>query len=47
MDLSHIASLVFFPLLLTVFGVIFLAAIGKSIGIRYVYMQVLLATFEV
>ena len=36
------------PLLfLMVFGVIFLAAIGKSIGIRYVYMNILLFVFEV
>lgn len=44
---SFLASLLLTPFLMFLLAIIFLASIGKSLGVRKVYVKLLLALFEV
>lgn len=45
--ISVISSLVLTPVLMLILCIIFLASIGKSLGVRKLYIKVLLMIFEV
>ncbi|EFN88585.1 hypothetical protein EAI_12026 [Harpegnathos saltator] len=46
MVVSFAFSLFLMPCLMLVLGIIFLASIGKSLGVRRLYIKLLLALFE-
>ncbi|KYM80663.1 hypothetical protein ALC53_08832 [Atta colombica] len=45
--MSFVFSLLLIPFIMLLLAIVFLASIGKSLGVRRLYIKLLLALFEV